>query len=113
MYAEALNELTPGVNYDIPSWDGAMTYQISRDKEEMRTGIKPVRMRAGVPDFADDIYSDQDKFRIYLKRELMIELMGEGKRYNDLRRSVPHTGCRMEPVGYLLAEDVVLAYFSQ
>ena len=101
MYAEALNELTPGVNYDIPSWDGAMTYQISRDKEEMRTGIKPVRMRAGVPDFADDIYSDQDKFRIYLKRERMIELMGEGKRYYDLRRwkdapreeSLPVYGC--------------------
>lgn len=101
MYAEALNELTSGVNYDIPSWDGAITYPISRDEEEMRAGIKPVRMRAGVPDFADDIYSDKDKFRIYLKRERMIELMGEGKRYYDLRRwkdapreeSLPVYGC--------------------
>ena len=43
-------------------------------------------MRAGVPDFDNNIYADKDVFRIYLKRERQIELMGEGKRYYDIRR---------------------------
>ena len=47
MYAEALNELT--TSYEVPSWDGSITYTISRNVEDMRTGIKPIRMRAGVP----------------------------------------------------------------
>ena len=46
---------------------------------EMRKGIKPVRMRAGVPDFDNNIYADKDVFRIYLKRERQIELMGGRK----------------------------------
>ena len=45
MYAEALNELT--ASYEVPSWDGSITYTISRNVEDMRTGIKPIRMRAG------------------------------------------------------------------
>lgn len=85
MYAEALNELA-GNTYEIPSWDGTTTYTISRNTEEMRKGIKPIRMRAGVPDYDDDIYSNPDKFRIKLKRERQIELFAEGKRYYDLRR---------------------------
>lgn len=84
LYAEALNELTG--SYNIPSWNGATTYTISRDKEQMERGIHPVRIRAGLPDYSDEIYADADKMRISLKRERMIELMGEGKRYFDLRR---------------------------
>ena len=49
MYAEAINEVSEGT-YDIPSWDGAKTHSIHRSVAEMRKGIKPVRMRAGVPD---------------------------------------------------------------
>ena len=85
MYAEAINEVSEGT-YDIPSWDGAKTHSIHRSVAEMRKGIKPVRMRAGVPDFDNNIYADKDVFRIYLKRERQIELMGEGKRYYDIRR---------------------------
>ena len=85
MYAEAINEVSEGT-YDIPSWDGTKTHSIHRSVAEMRKGIKPVRMRAGVPDFDNNIYADKDVFRIYLKRERQIELMGEGKRYYDIRR---------------------------
>ena len=85
MYAEAINEVCEGT-YDIPSWDGTKTHSIHRSVAEMRKGIKPVRMRAGVPDFDNNIYADKDVFRIYLKRERQIELMGEGKRYYDIRR---------------------------
>lgn len=84
IYAEALNELN-GV-YSIPSWDGNRTHNISRDVNEMKKGIQPIRIRAGVPDYTNDVYSDQSKFRIKLKRERQIELFAEGHRYFDLRR---------------------------
>lgn len=84
LYAEALNELTG--NYSIPSWNGTTTYTISRDKEQMERGIHPVRIRAGLPDYSDEVYANADEMRWTLKRERMIELMGEGKRYFDIRR---------------------------
>ena len=84
LYAEALNELDG--TYSISSWNGATTYSISRDKSEMERGIHPVRIRAGLPDFPDEAYNNKDLMRRYLKRERQIELMGEGKRYFDLRR---------------------------
>ncbi|MCS2309396.1 RagB/SusD family nutrient uptake outer membrane protein [Bacteroides thetaiotaomicron] len=43
-------------------------------------------MRAGVPDFDNNIYADKDVFHIYLKRERQIKLMGEGKCYYDIDR---------------------------
>jgi hypothetical protein len=84
MYAEALNELQR--SYNIPSWDGSQSYAIGRDIDEMKKGIRPVRCRAGVPDFSAEVYDSQDEFRKRLKRERQIELMGEGQRYYDLRR---------------------------
>lgn len=84
LYAEALNELT--VPHNITSWKGD-TYVISREKSEMERGIHPVRIRAGLPDYPDSFYdNDVDGMRNAIKRERMIELMGEGKRYFDLRR---------------------------
>lgn len=87
IYAEALNELEEGSNYDIPSWDEASTYSVKRDIDEMKKGIRPVRRRAGVPDFdLESVYRNKDEFRKKLKRERQIELMAEGQRYFDLRR---------------------------
>jgi len=99
MYAEALNELDG--SYSIPSWDGSKTYTVSRDVNEMKRGIHPVRIRAGVPDYAASVYQDKTALRQTIKRERQIELMGEGKRYYDLRRwkdaeieeSLPIYGC--------------------
>lgn len=84
MYAEALNELSG--SYTIESWDGAVTYNVSRDINEIKRGIRPVRIRAGVPDYSSDIYFDRNELRNKIKRERMIEFLGEGKRYYDLRR---------------------------
>ncbi len=69
----------------------------------MKRGIRPVRCRAGVPDYTMAEYSDQQTLRAKIKRERMIELMGEGKRYYDLRRwmdaaieeSKPVYGCNV------------------
>lgn len=52
----------------------------------MQKGIRPIRSRAGVPDYEDSDYQSKDVFRKKLKQERMIELMGEGQRYFDLRR---------------------------
>ncbi len=87
IYAEALNELEEGASYVIPSWDESTTYSIRRDISEMKKGIRPVRCRAGVPDYdLEVVYKNQDEFRKRLKKERQIEFMGEGQRYFDLRR---------------------------
>ncbi|MEA5129619.1 MAG: RagB/SusD family nutrient uptake outer membrane protein [Proteiniphilum sp.] len=99
IYAEALNELTSA--YQIGSWDGTITYSISRDANELKKGIQPIHIRAGIPDFEENIYANADAFRKKLKRERQIELMGEGHRYFDLRRwkdaaeeeALPFYGC--------------------
>lgn len=83
IYAEALNELTG--SHEVTTWDGRACV-ISRDIAEMKKGIRPIRIRGGVPDYADDVYADPNKFRIKLKRERQIELFAEGHRYFDLRR---------------------------
>ncbi|SER85595.1 RagB/SusD family nutrient uptake outer membrane protein [Pedobacter rhizosphaerae] len=84
IYAEALNELNG--SYNIPSWDGSKTHSISRNIFEMKAGIQPIRIRAGLADYKSDVYADPNKFRIKLKRERQIELFAEGHRYFDLRR---------------------------
>lgn len=85
MYAEALNELTG--THQIASWDGSTTYTIRRDVAEMRRGVKPVRMRAGVPDYDEDaVYNDPVNFRKHLKHERQIEFFAENQRFWDLRR---------------------------
>lgn len=84
LYAEALNELNS--SYTVASWDGTTTYNLSRNIDEMKRGIRPVRCRAGLPDFTLGEYSDQATLRDKIKRERMIEFLGEGKRYYDLRR---------------------------
>jgi len=84
IYAEALNELSG--TYNIPSWDESKTYTISRNVDEMKKGIRPVRIRGGVPDYTSDVYGDQEELRKRIKRERQIEFMGEGHRYFDLRR---------------------------
>ena len=84
LYAEALNELDG--SYQVASWDGSTTYTVGRDVNEMKKGIQPVRIRAGLPDYTSAEYSDKNTLRAKIKRERMIEFLGEGKRYFDLRR---------------------------
>ncbi len=98
-YAEALNELT--TSYEIPSWNGEKVYTIKRTESELKRGIQPIRIRAGLPDY--DVYGDPDKFRIKMKRERQVEFFAEGHRYFDLRRwcdapieeSLPIYGCNV------------------
>ena len=86
IYAEALNELSEGQVYHLKTYTGS-DVDIKRDVEQMRYAIKRIRMRAGVPDYTDDTYSNQIDFRVKLKKERQVELLGENSmRYFDLRR---------------------------
>lgn len=106
IYAEALNELTG--SYEVPSWDGSKMHSVKRDVTEMKKGIRPIRIRAGLPDYDnvkghETAYDDQKEFRMMLKRERQIEFFAEGHRYWDLRRwldapleeTTPIYGCNM------------------
>ena len=102
MYAEAVNELQGG-SYTVSNWNGTKEYSLSRTRAEMEKGIHPVRIRAGVPDYPSSVYSNYEEMKERLVRERMIELMGEGQRYYDLRRwliadveeSLPIYGCNV------------------
>lgn len=101
IYAEALNELNS--SHEVPSWNGEKNYTIKRDETEMKNAIKPIRIRAGLPNYKQEVYDDAKLFRKALKRERQIELFAEGHRYYDLRRwkdapreeATPVYGCNM------------------
>lgn len=88
MYVEALNELTE--SHQVQSWDGSETYNISREIDKMKNALRPIRVRAGVPNYDDidsrDPYQNAEELRALLKRERQIEFLGENQRYYDLRR---------------------------
>lgn len=101
IYAEAMNELTG--SYSVPNYTGDGTIAVNRDVAEMSKYITEVRVRAGVPDYGNDVYASANLFRTALKRERQVELFAEGQRYFDLRRwkdaaveeATPVMGCNM------------------
>lgn len=101
IYAEALNELTPGQTYEIISYN-EQPLAIAYSASEVQWAMKQIRMRAGLPDYED--YTNRANLRIKLKRERQIEFFGENAmRYYDLRRwkdaaveeNAPIMGCNI------------------
>ncbi len=43
----------------------------------MRRGVKPVRMRAGVPDYSDEVYENPKKFFEKIVHERQIEFFAK------------------------------------
>lgn len=102
-YAEALNELTPGQSYTFDTYNNN-TITVERDVNAIRNAIKPIRMRAGLPEYPDAEFESADALRTRIKRERQIEFVGEGcLRYYDLRRwkdalleeNQPFMGCNI------------------
>ncbi len=83
-YAEALNELS--TTYEIPSWDGSTTHTVSRDITEISGAIRPIRTRAGLPDYDSSVYGSTDDLRDHIRHERMVEFFAENSRYYDVRR---------------------------
>ena len=112
-YAEALNNLT--TTYEIPSWDGSTTYIVGRDIEEMRRGVKPVRMRAGVPDYDDDVYRDRNAFFDKIVHERQIEFFAESQRYYDVRRwkiAPEHEGGQIYGCNVMMDKEHAEAFYT-
>lgn len=84
IYAEAMNELN-GI-YSIPNYQGTGNIAVGRNVPEISKYLSQVRIRAGVPDFDNNVYASKERLRKALKREREIELFAEGHRYFDLRR---------------------------
>lgn len=101
-YAEAMNHLTK--TYEIPDYTGQRTISVSRDKTALHSCIRPIRVRAGLPDLEDNVYESESALETAIKHERQIELFGEAKRYLDLNRwldamteqNQPLRGCNME-----------------
>lgn len=100
IYAEAMNELNG--SYMVASYTGE-PISVGRDVAEMSKYLSEVRIRAGLPDFGNEIYGNQELLRKAIKRERQVELFAEGQRYFDLRRwkdapveeASPVVGCNM------------------
>ncbi len=92
-YVEAMNELDQ--SYTI----GETT--VSRDMNEMKRCFNLIRYRAGLPGITDADVANVERMRELILRERQIEMMWEGRRYHDLRRTkkaviyenAPVTGC--------------------
>lgn len=103
IHAEALNELTSGKTYTMKTYND-QEIVITRDVTKMRNSIKPIRMRAGLPDFDDNTYNTYQNLKEAIKKERHIELFAENSfRFFDLRRwkdaeeeeSQPLIGCNI------------------
>ena len=82
-YAEALNELTASHSVTLPSGE---TYMLSHDVNEIASAFNQVRYRAGLPGLKAAELNDRDELFEQIKRERMVEFLGEGRRFYDVRR---------------------------
>jgi hypothetical protein len=81
-YAEALNNLTGAHTVQLDD----QTYNLSRDKEEIRRTFNLVRYRAGLPGASESELNSAAAFNDILKQERMSEFLHENRRYYDVRR---------------------------
>jgi hypothetical protein len=81
-YAEALNNLTGSHTVQL----GDVTYDLSRDVNEIKSAFNLVRYRAGLPGASAYELANPSVFFEVLKQERMIELLHENRRYYDVRR---------------------------
>jgi hypothetical protein len=81
-YAEALNNLTGSHTVQL----GDVTYNLSRDVNEIKKAFNLVRYRAGLPGASVDELASPTRFFDLIKQERMIEFLHENRRYYDVRR---------------------------
>lgn len=94
-YAEALNELTGAHSVTLPSGE---TYTVSRDETEIANAFNQVRYRAGLPGLTATELSTRDALFEAIQRERMVEFVGEGRRFYDVRRWGIYEDVDSEPI---------------
>ena len=82
-YAEALNQLTTTHAITLPTGE---SYSLSRDVDEMAKAFNQVRYRAGLPGLTQAQLESPTEMFEQIKRERMVEFLGEGRRFYDVRR---------------------------
>lgn len=83
-YVEAINEMQglPPYSEEIEG----ITYTVKYDPEEIMKYFNMIRYRAGIHGITLDEASNQTDVRKLIIRERMVEFVGEGRRYHDIRR---------------------------
>lgn len=94
-YAEALNELTTPHTVTLPTGE---TYNLSRNETEIAKAFNQVRYRAGLPGLTQDQLTSRDEIFEQIKRERMVEFLGEGRRFYDVRRWGIYEDVDSEPI---------------
>lgn len=84
-YAEALNQLTTTHAITLPTGE---SYSLSRDVDEMAKAFNQVRYRAGLPGLTQAQLESPTEMFEQIKRERMVEFLGEGRRFYEDRKSV-------------------------
>ncbi len=59
---------------------------LSHDVNEIASAFNQVRYRAGLPGLKAAELNDRDELFEQIKRERMVEFLGEGRRFYDVRR---------------------------
>lgn len=94
-YAEALNELTQTHMISLPTGE---SYTLSRDENEIAKAFNQVRYRAGLPGLTQDQLTSRAETFEQIKRERMVEFLGEGRRFYDVRRWGIYEDVDSEPI---------------
>lgn len=94
-YAEALNELTTPHTVTLPTGE---SYNLSRDEFEIAKAFNQVRYRAGLPGLTQGQLISRTETFEQIKRERMVEFMGEGRRFYDVRRWGIYEDVDSEPI---------------
>lgn len=94
-YAEALNQLTTTHAITLPTGE---SYSLSRDVDEMAKAFNQVRYRAGLPGLTQAQLESPTEMFEQIKRERMVEFLGEGRRFYDVRRWGIYEDVDSEPI---------------
>lgn len=84
-YAEAINHLNSTHTVTMESGE---TYELSRagNLQDMITAFNMIRYRAGLPGLRAQDYATEEDMDAQIVTERMVEFLGEGRRFYDIRR---------------------------
>lgn len=111
-YCEAVNHLTSTHTVTLPSGE---SYTLSRagNMSDLQFYFNQVRYRVGLPGLQPDDIADEVTLDKVIKQERMVEFMGEGRRYYDLRRWGDLESEMSEPVTGMNIDADAHSYFTR